>query len=185
MSKLLAFIAIAFALLFATPTYSRGPAMMIGGDAGLGFPTGDFGDGAKMGFGVNGVFTYFFQPNLAVTGTLGYWTFGAKESSPGYEVTFSTIPFNAGIQYRFDASGWHPYIGAETFLFFNSVSVKYLGTSISDSKTEFGFTPLVGAAFRISPNLEFRVNVKYVIIFTSGSNTTFLNFLGGIHYIIP
>ncbi len=158
--------------------------MQIGGDVGLGIPTGDFSDGANTGFGINGVWTYFFQPDLALTGSIGYWSFGAKGSNEVAKATFSTIPLNAGIQYRFSASGFKPFIGAETFLFFNSVSVEYLGYKSSDSETKFGFVPLVGGAFKIAPNMEFRVTLKYTIIFTSGSNTTYLNLLGGIHYNI-
>ncbi len=185
MSKFLTLAVLAFTLLFSAPSYSRGPAMMLGGDVGLAFPTGDFGDAAKTGFGLNGAFTYFLQPDLALTGILGYWSFGAKVSGGGYEISWSIIPLNAGIQYRFQASGWHPYIGAETFLFFSSASVTYLGYSSSSSDTDFGFTPLVGGAFKIAPNLEFRATAKYVIIFTSGSNTTYFSLLGGIHFILP
>ncbi|ROL60579.1 hypothetical protein D9V87_00745 [Bacteroidetes/Chlorobi group bacterium MS-B_bin-24] len=158
--------------------------MTIGGEIGLGIPTGDFSDGANTGFGLNGVFSYFIQPDLAITGSLGYWSFGAKGSNEVAKATFSTIPLNAGIQYRFPASGFYPFIGAETFLFFNSVSVEYLGYKSSDSETNFGFVPLVGGAFKIAPNLELRVSLKYTIIFTSGSNTTYLNLLGGIHFFI-
>jgi len=124
------------------------------------------------------------QPDLAITGSLGYWSFGAKGSNEVAKATFSTIPLNAGIQYRFPTSGFYPFIGAETFLFFNSVSVEYLGYKSSDSETKFGFVPLVGGAFKIAPNLELRVSLKYTIIFTSGSNTTYLNLLGGIHFFI-
>lgn len=184
MSKFFALVIIAFTLLSSTPSYSRGPSTMLGGDVGLAFPTGDFGDAAKTGFGLNGVFTYFLQPDLALTGILGYWSFGAKTSGAGYDVSWSIMPLNAGIQYRFQASGWHPFIGAETFLFFSSASVKYLGYSSSESNTDFGFTPLVGGAFKISPNLEFRATAKYVIIFTSGSNTTYFSLLGGFHFIL-
>lgn len=158
--------------------------MQIGGDIGLGIPTGDFADGANTGFGINGVWTYFFQPELALTGSIGYWSFGAKGSSDIAKATFSTIPLNVGIQYRFSASGFKPYIGAETFLFFNSTSVEYLGYKSSDSETKFGFVPLVGGAFQIAPNMEFRVTLKYTIIFTDGTNTTYLNLLGGIHFNI-
>jgi hypothetical protein len=185
MSKFLTFAVLAFTLLFSAPSYSRPPAMMLGGDVGLAFPTGDFGDAAKTGFGLNGAFTYFLQPDLALTGILGYWSFGANISGGGYEISWSIMPLNAGIQYRFQASGWHPYIGAETFLFFSSASVKYLGYSSSSSDTDFGFTPLVGGAFKIAPNLEFRATAKYVIIFTSGSSTTYFSLLGGIHFILP
>jgi hypothetical protein len=158
--------------------------MKIGGDIGLGMPMGDFGDAVSTGFGINGVFSYFVNPQLIVTGTLGYWSFSAKGSNSTTSLTFSTIPLNGGIQYRFNKGKFQPFISAETLLFFNSVSLTYLGYSQSDSKTEFGFIPGFGAAFPLENDIEIRAAIKYTIIFTSGSNTTFLGIMGGVHFRI-
>lgn len=152
---------------------------MLGGEIGLGIPTGDFADAVNTGFGVNGVFTYFLQRDLLLTGTLGYWSF--SKSQGGFDLTFTTIPLNIGFNYRFGITNVIPFIGAETFLFFNTATVKYYGVSDSDSETKFGFVPLFGFAYNINPTLEFRGTLKYHIIFTEGSNTTFLGILLGLH----
>lgn len=165
--------------------YSQKSKIMLGGDAGFGIPTGDFSEGAKLGFGLNGVFSYFLQKDLIFTGTLGYWNFGMKGSSSAVSGSHSVIPINAGIQYRFRSREHTPFIGLETFLYHFSTSVEISGLgSSSDSETQFGFTPLVGIVLPLQENMEFRAQMKYVIIFTSGSNATYLNLLGGIHFWI-
>lgn len=158
--------------------------MTIGGDIGLAMPTGDAGDALETGFGFNGVFSYFINPQLIVTGNIGYWSFSVKGSTSGASATFSTIPVLGGIQYRFNTSKFQPFVSAETLMFFNSWSVSYGGMSGSESKTEFGFVPGVGAAFPVSPTVEIRAMLKYNIIFTSGSNTTYLVIGGGVHFAI-
>lgn len=154
--------------------------IMLGADVGIGIPTGDFGDVVNTGFGLNGVFSYFLQRNLLITGTIGYWSFGKSEG--GVDFTFSTIPFNAGLHYRFSEVGFVPFIGAETFLFFNNAKIEYLGYSTSDSETKFGFVPLFGFAYKLSPTMELRGALKYHIIFTEDENTTFLGILLGLHF---
>lgn len=156
---------------------------MLGGDAGFGIPTGDFSDGGKMGFGLNGVFSYFLQRDLVLTGTLGYWSFGMKGSTTTVSGSYSIVPFNAGIQYRFPSREFTTFIGLESLIYSVSTSVKISGYgSSSNSETQFGFTPLVGVSLPLARNMEFRAQLKYVIIFTSGSNTTYLNLLGGLHF---
>ncbi len=92
---------------------------MLGADIGLGIPTGDFADMVNAGFGLNGIFSYFLQNNLLITGSIGYWTFGKDEG--GVEFSFNTIPLNGGLNYRFSSqSQFIPYIGAEALFFFNS-----------------------------------------------------------------
>jgi opacity protein-like surface antigen len=174
---LIALVAISVFVISSLQASSK-EEMKIGGDIGIALPMGDFGDFANTGFGLNAVFSYFLNPQLAITGTLGYWSFGSKVD--GY--SFSTVPLNGGIQYRFNKGKFQPFVSAETLMFFNSVSYKYLGYSASDSKTEFGFVPGIGAAFPLENDIEIRAAIKYTIIFTSGSNTTFLGIMGGVHF---
>lgn len=78
-----------------------------------------------------------------------------------------------------------PFIGLETFLYSVSTSIKISGFETTyDSETQFGFTPLVGIVLPLLKNMEFRAQMKYIIIFTSGGNATYLNLLGGLHFWI-
>ncbi|MFN3306232.1 MAG: outer membrane beta-barrel protein [Candidatus Kapaibacteriota bacterium] len=168
--------------LFSQRAKSLRSTTFLGGEVGLGIPTGDFADAVNTGFGLNGVLSYFLQRDLLLTGTLGYWSFG--KSQGGVDLTFTTIPLNVGLNYRFGTTNVIPYIGAETFLFFNTANIKYYGVSESDSETKFGFVPLFGFSYLINPTLEFRGTLKYHIIFTEGSNTTFLGLILGLHFPI-
>ncbi len=172
-------IAILFAV-FSSPTFAQNNKMQLGGEVSLALPMGDMGDAYGTGFGLTGVFSYSLNPQLLLTGSVGYISFGEKIAG----LSFSTVPVNAGIQYRFNQDKkFQPYIGAETLLFFSSAKVNtgFFG-SVSSSSTDFGFTPIVGAAFPIAPNMEIRANLKYHIIFTSGSSSTFLGIGGGVHF---
>lgn len=183
MSFLRTIVMFAFTIaLFVNTLSAQDKNMQIGGEVSLAMPMGDFGDAYGTGFGVTGVFTYALNPQLFLTGSIGYISFGEKFTG----ISFSTIPLNGGVQYRFNpGEKFQPYVGAETLFFFSSSTVEtgFFG-SVSASSTDFGFTPLVGAAFPMSQNLEIRANLKYHIIFTSGSSTGFLGIGGGVHFRI-
>lgn len=178
------FVVIAFCITVLVSSASAQVSQMkAGGEVSLAMPMGDFGDGYGTGFGITGVFSYALNPQLLLTGSIGYISFGEK--FPGF--SSSTVPLNGGIQYRFNpGQKFQPYIGAETLLFFSSATIPtgFFASSTSSSSTEFGFTPLVGAAFPISPTMEIRANLKYHVIFSSGYNTTFLGIGGGVHFRI-
>ncbi|ROL58195.1 hypothetical protein D9V84_00220 [Bacteroidetes/Chlorobi group bacterium Naka2016] len=185
MKKLIVLTSVFCLLLLSIDVYAQKSKkfvspIMFGVDIGLAIPTGEFADVVNTGFGLNGVFTYFMDRNILFTGSIGYWSFSKEES--GIKYTFNTIPLNIGINYRFSNTGLIPYIGAETFLFFNSWKSSYLSYSSSDSETKFGFVPLIGIAYPITPNMEFRGSLKYTIIFTESENTTFLGILAGLHF---
>ena len=186
------FTIIALFLIFAATFNSNAKYtqsnMMMGGDVGLGFPTNDFGLDFKTGLGINAVFTYFINPQLAITGTLGYWNFGVKNLNDGVSASATTYPLNAGIQYRFQNGSFQPFVGIESLVFFNGVSSS---NGYNKSSTDIGFVPNVGAAFPIAPNVEIRAAIKYSIILNSSaeynyrkSNTTFFSILGGVHFYI-
>jgi len=175
----------AFVLVFPTGSFAQSSKKVVspirlGVDVGIGIPTGDFGKSINTGFGGNAVLTYFLQRNLLFVGELGYWNFSKSEG--GVDLKFTTIPLNVGLHLRFAQSGLNPFVGLETLLFFNTLKSSYLSYSASDSETKFGIVPLVGIAYGFSSGMEFRANLKYTVIFTEGSNTTFLGVLVGLHF---
>lgn len=63
-------------VLISFSTYSQNSKIMVGGDVGFGIPVGDFSNGHKIGFGLNGVFTYAMKKKFIYywySRLLGFW----------------------------------------------------------------------------------------------------------------
>lgn len=167
-----------FLMTVAGLSASKQEQMSIGGDLGLALPTGDLGNSAKTGFGISASWNYFINPQLSFGVLLGYTSFGG-----GSGFSFSSVPLNAGIYYRFTKGGTvKPYLGLETLLYFLGISYSDGFSSGSTSETKFGFTPVFGIAFPVEKELEVRINAKYSIVMSSGSNWTYITISGGLHY---
>lgn len=152
--------------------------------AGVAVPMGDFDESAGLGAGGEATFEYLVNENLGLTGTLGYYEWGAKDDLPqGFDYSFSNIPLLIGGKYFIPLGGFVPYAGAQLGLNFVSVeqtvSEENIDLNLDDSSTEFGFSPLAGFRFLMPPNLAFDMTFKYNIISTEGSSANSLGiFLG-------
>lgn len=170
---------------------STSAQIRVGGQAGLAVPMGDFGDLVGMGFGFHGLFVYQLQPQLELTGLLGYTTFGSKDEAIYADYSISTIPLLAGVRYSFSEQGvnpFRPYVGAELGLQFQSVSYEvdfggFFGgrQEYSASNTEFCFAPQAGFYYELSPAIDLDVNLKLNII----SDSNYLGVNAGILYQLP
>jgi hypothetical protein len=120
-------------------TAPAGPQMLLGGDAELALPVGDFSKGAGIGIGALLRYEYFVNPKINVTGRTGYIYHLSKDNPLGIKVNFHTIPILGGIKY---AVTDQIYGAAEAGLFLNGVS----GGGFSSSSTDFGIT--LGGGFR-------------------------------------
>lgn len=161
--------------------------MGAGVQVGVGLPMGDFGDACKTGFGGSGTFLYSLNPELSLTGSIGYYTFTYKNWS---DASFSTVPVLVGARYALGKGSFAPYIGAELGFHFCSYQTKastsqvmgitYEMPSLSGNSTDFGFAPIIGFLMPISPKVNLDVNLKYNIISTSGSSSSFLGINAGV-----
>lgn len=138
-------------------------------------PMGDFADAAKIGFGGTAMFEYMVNPNLAVTGKLGYITWGAKTGdNSAVEASFSGLPFLVGGKYYFMPQGkLRAYGQFELGLFFLSASVKSnvpgFSYSASASSTDFVIAPAFGVEIPAGPKGAVDASVRYWGIFKEGS----------------
>lgn len=176
--KIFAVIFAFVALLAATNMEAKEP-MKIGGELGIGVPTGDFGDLAGVGFGLTGHFHYYMQPNLIIGGTLGYYSFGGKEIDNSFfgkytYPTSSIIPIMGLVNYKFGNSGMIPFIGGE--LGFVTWGVD------GASETKLGINVLGGIEQEINQNLSWRATAKYNLVMTEGNNLTFFTVSGGLYF---
>ena len=157
--------------------------MALSGQLGLQIPTGDFGDIASTGFSFQGIFSYYFNKDVALNFTLGYYGWGTKSSGDYYETTFHDIPLLAGITYKFDLKDFDIFIGGDIGLHFSGTktTLGYGGGSVTNSNTDFGFSPLAGVLIPIAKDLDIRADLKYNFIFGDKTNT-FFGINAGITY---
>jgi hypothetical protein len=121
----------------------------IGAGVELGFPTGDFGYAAKVGFGVSGKGIFGITDNGAITATTGFSNFGYK----GYSSSnVSIIPLLGG--YRHDFGGAvkglyaEPQIGAGLYM------SKWGTGSYRQKDSEVNFTWALGGGY-VYQNFDF------------------------------
>lgn len=155
----------------------------------LAFPTGDFGDAAGTGFGGVGTFMYEVSPMLAITGSVGYLTWGPKEDlGEGFDYSLSTIPVLVGVRYSFGKGNFLPYVLAEVGMHFLSSEVTLTifdePFTFSESESKFGFAPGAGFYYYFNPKTALDVNVKYNSISTEGSTTSYLGVNAGVAFAL-
>lgn len=186
MKKLLLVLFVAVLAVAFTNAQSK---MGVSVQGGVFLPTGDFGDAAGTGFGGTGTFLYDLTPMLQITGSIGYATWGSKEDLPsGWEWSFSAIPVQVGLRYALGKGNFLPYVAAETGINFISskVTVEYFGGTVTadESESKFGFAPGAGFLYKFNPKTALDVTLKYNMIFTEGSSTTYLGINAGVAFAL-
>ncbi|AFH47945.1 Hypothetical protein IALB_0233 [Ignavibacterium album JCM 16511] len=180
---------ISFVTVFAVTFTNAQSKMGASVQGGVFLPTGDFGDAAGTGFGATGTFIYELSPMLQLTGSIGYARWGSKENLPsGWEWSFSAIPVQVGLRYSFGKGNFLPYVAAETGLSFLSskVTVEYFGQTFTsdNSESKFGLAPGAGFLYKFNPKTALDVTLKYNMIFTEGSSTTYLGINAGVAFAL-
>lgn len=186
MKKFQSLFALLILLALFTGVVSAQSRMGLSVQAGAFLPTGDFSDGAGTGFGGTATLFYDVSPMFQLTGSAGYATWGPKESLPsGYDYSLSTVPVLVGGRYSFGKDNFMPYLLAELGVHFLSSTVEdpFFGKR-TDSSTKFGFAPGVGFVYKFNPKVGLDVNVKYDLISTEGSSTTYLGINAGVLFAL-
>lgn len=186
MKKIVSILVVLTMIAFAgfTNAQKMGAEVQIG----VGLPMGSFGDAFKTGFGGQGTFLYSLNPDITLTGAIGYYSFTNKDYS---DASYSTVPVLVGARYALGKGSFAPYAGAELGIHFGSFKVvtpaidygfgyTSSGGTFTSSSSDFGFSPMVGFMMPLTPKLNLDVNLKYNIISTSGSSTSFLGINAGV-----
>lgn len=145
----------------------------------LSLPMGDFGNGFKTGFGATGTVTYMATKELDVVATFGYLTYTSKASS---DATFSTMPILGGIRYYFANKDFKPYLTAQAGIFSSKAKVKIFGFEVESTSSDFGFVGGAGFLYKLGNKLNLDVTATFNSISSSGSSTTFVNVMAGVHF---
>lgn len=126
--------------------------MLVGVDGGLVLPLGDWSNVSGLGFGALGRFELALDPQLSVTGRLGYITH--LEANDAYKT--SELPILAGLRYGLSGEEDGLYVAGEAglvnFTFRRPVASGVFGTTVSEgeksSKSEPKFGLTAGAGYR-------------------------------------
>jgi hypothetical protein len=150
--------------------------IQVGATVGAQFPTGDFGDGAKIGIGFNIVGKYMINDHIAVGLNSGYSRFDTQIDG----LSCTMIPVTGLFEYHFGVQNLRPYIGVDAGVYNYGARIEFLGASESGSKTYFGFAPTGGILYGISDRLSFIANVKYNYVMAEVSAATWLGINAGL-----
>lgn len=153
---------------------------------GLALPMGDFGDGFKMGYGVNVGGKYMLNEKMAVGAGLGYFMFKPKEEAAGVDSKFTIMPISGNFTYYFSTEGFKPYAGADLGLYMwkSKTEGEVLGIpfEVELDGNDIGFAPMVGFEYGFSDKLALDVNAKYNYIMTEEEATSYVGINVGVSY---
>ncbi len=174
MKKLL-FVTTVIMMLFTVSTPANSQQMRVGVQIGAAIPVGDWSDWVSTGIGGIGTFHYVLNQKISLTGALGYYSFSSKEDMSNAigawgDYSYSVMPIVVGIRYGLgkENESFQPYLGGE--LGFHVVSgswkVNIVGYSaeVSESETDFGFSPIIGFKFNVNKDVDLDINAKYSFI---------------------
>jgi opacity protein-like surface antigen len=180
--KKFAYIFVAIALLSLAggcAAYAQQMSLGINGEVAL--PMGTFGDVSGVGFGGTALFGYQIDPNITLTGRVGYLSFSEKED--GFP-TYSVMPILVGGRYYFMPEGedMRMYGAAELGLYNVAWKWSFMGMDFDDSEMKFGFAPAVGAQFKVGDNMNLDAHLNYSYISTEGDAINWLGIGIGLEF---
>jgi len=176
-------------LAFSSTAFSQIQAIGVGG--GLVMPSGNFSDFAESGFGGTVRLHYKYEglDNIVLTGSAGYYRFGAKEFNflgfgTGLKYKWTLVPLTSGGRYYFGdpEAKVNFYLGAEIGVHIFSVTLEddqgqsASGFGTLDSSTEFSLIPMAGvrlgpldayAQYSIAGDFKY-FGVKAMVVFPVG-----------------
>ncbi|HEX6750261.1 MAG TPA: outer membrane beta-barrel protein [Longimicrobium sp.] len=136
---------------------------------GVALPTGEFGDGAGTGWGIDGTLRYRIAPMVDVYGGYAYFSFGADSASDfaeGVDVAIRDQGFRAGARLTVPLvgmmTGVSPWIeGGATF---NKTTLHASDGSTTldiDSDQSIGFEVGAGVIFDVAPHVSLTPGVRF------------------------
>ncbi len=171
---------------------TRRGAIRLGVNAGIGLPFGDYSNQASAGFGFGLTGDYMLQPDVAIGGEVGTFTFGgnhdlenlrsAQLGAPA-KITNHVVPLTVHAKYFLPASvQMAPFVKAGAGLYHLSQKLE-AGTIIrKNSTTRLGLQFGAGADFHSTSTLRYGVDILYHYIATSGSASSMLTLRGQLMF---
>ena len=160
----------------------------IGLTAGVGMPTGHFGDVANSGWNAGLTGDYALSERFALGGELSWHSFGGSSDYEKLESVRHSTPVNATntlipvlVHVRLLTpwgSDLHPYGVVGVGLYHRSSKLEYSGGSSSASDTKFGFSLGAGVRRKTSNNVELGAEARYHWISDSPDSFNLLTLRG-------
>ncbi|HEV2149786.1 MAG TPA: outer membrane beta-barrel protein [Longimicrobiaceae bacterium] len=143
------------AVVFAAPARSQGMLpFSVEARTGLAFPTGEFGDGLALGYGLGASAIFNVTPTLGVYGGYSYTQFDFDDDVFGdVDDTFDVQGFDAGARLGLPMAGLSPYLRGGVVYY-----------KAGDAGNELGFQVGAGLDYRLGPVVSFTPEVSYVTV---------------------
>lgn len=192
MRKVVSISALLLALTASLAAAEQGE-FLLGGTAGMGVPTGDFGDAADPGF-AGGVFgDYMVTPNLAIGVDAIFHSFGGSDDlvaaldflSGGLidDASFQVLQFTGHGRWIFTPEQQvMPYLTAGGGIYNLTAKVEGPGGDADDSESKAGMFGGAGLDFKVNPMFRVGVEGAYHTIFTDTENTQVISVLGRVSF---
>jgi hypothetical protein len=148
-----------------------GPPNTIGGDVLFVLPTGDYGDVANLGIGIAGRFSHALNPQLSITGRLGY-IYHLVDDALGDDFSVAMILVYGGARYMLKPM---PNGGIFGFgeLGINHVAVSF--GDIDDSEDDLSLN--LGAGYQTG-----QIEARGSLFYTSGDEDSLVGLMLGVGY---
>lgn len=146
----------------------------IGAGLELGLPLGDFGEGSEMGIGGSLKGLYGIGQAGQVGLTLGYISFGMKESTSSASGSSGIIPIMATYRHHFNGFYLEPQAGLS--LHKAKVNIDGMG-SVSSSSSAFGYA--IGAGYLIG---DVDISARYQGASKDGGSMSFIGIRLGYNF---
>lgn len=156
--------------------------------AGVGIPTGDAGDGWKMGFHGQGGLGFQASPTVEVIPVVAYHTFGLDDQGSGATGgTLNILMFGGDVKLGFGKEGskTSPFVFGGAGMGnakITDVTIPGFGTIKGDSETKVYFNFGGGLDIVSSDAMSFFVKASFVSVATSGSAVTYIPFTAGVRF---
>lgn len=179
-------------LALAVPAAAAGNGeIIVGGAAGAGIPTGDFGDLADTGFSGGAFVDYMVTPNLGLGVDAMFHGPGGKESFINTlpnsidDVTFEIMQFTAHGRWVFmPEQSVMPYAVAGGGVY--NFKTNYHGTGLSDNtSTKGGIFGGVGADYKLTSMIRIGAEGVWHDVFTQGNSSQLFSVLGRLSLAFP
>lgn len=165
-------ITAALILTFILPASAQ---FSVGASVAPAIPMGDFSRFADFGFGFSLDGRYMIGERMGFGLGVSLYNFNTSLDDINYRV----IPIAAKIEYFMRGiSQPTPYIGLDI----GSYALSFNAFGFRVSNPYFGLSPTLGISYPLSKQLLVDGNIQYGLIFSEGSNTTYIPINLGIHY---